>query len=301
MKIVKLLFIGFYLLLVAPVSAQKVSAFLSDSSILLGEQVTLTLQINSPKEKVVFPELKDSIVSKVEILKLGKIDTSADELGFIFSQKISITSFDSGLYVLPSMSFKIGDSTLFSSPIVLAVEPPKIDLAKNIKDIAPILEAPLTWKEILAMAGKWLAIILILALLIWLGYKWYHKYQLNKQIPVPVVPDRPFMEVLWEKIAALENAKLWQTGKIKDHHSQASELLRSYLEYRYRIKALENTTSQILQQLRAMQLEKASYEKIKQSLLFADQVKFAKAQGIQEQHERVLQDLKEIIKQNIEQ
>ena len=277
------------------VFGQKAELFLNDSSILLGEPVFLTLRVISTNEKVVLPIFIDSIVSKVELLKVDKIDTSSNENGWIFTQKFTITSFDSGTYILPKQKILIGDLTVYTNSLSLNVNTIKVDLAKNIKDIAPILDQPLTLKEILKIVLKWSIIIVAILLIMYIVNKFYLKYKNSKIIPEIEVKQRPFMEVFWEKLKELEGANYWQKGNVKEHHSKATELMRSYLEYRFNINALENTTSNILVQLRGMQIDKMVYEKIKQSLLFADMVKFAKVQGIKEQHEKVISNLKELV------
>ena len=180
------------------VFGQKAELFLNDSSILLGEPVFLTLRVISPNEKVVLPIFIDSIVSKVELLKVDKIDTSSNENGWIFTQKFTITSFDSGTYILRKQKILIGDLTVYTNSLSLNVNTIKVDLAKNIKDIAPILDQPLTLKEILKIVLKWSLIIVAILLIMYIVNKFYLKYKNSKIIPEIEVKQRPFMEVFLE-------------------------------------------------------------------------------------------------------
>ena len=55
--------------------------------------------------------------------------------------------------------------------------------------------------------------------------------------------------VALNNLAALDKKELWQTGEIKAYHSEISEILRSYLENRFQILALELPTFEIIKNL----------------------------------------------------
>lgn len=77
---------------------------------------------------------------------------------------------------------------------------------------------------------------------------------------------------------------------MKEYHSELTYILREYLESRYGIQALEQTTSEILEQLREADFDKSHSVNLASLLQTADLVKFAKAQPPVEFHEQAMLD-----------
>jgi len=65
-------------------------------------------------------------------------------------------------------------------------------------------------------------------------------------------PPRPAHEIAFEQLALLKEKKLWQQGLIKQYYSEATEIFRRYLENRYAMQAMEETTDEILAGLRKL-------------------------------------------------
>ncbi len=64
-----------------------------------------------------------------------------------------------------------------------------------------------------------------------------------------------------------------------------SDTLREYLENRYHINALEQTSDEIFAGLRSAQISADAREKLRRTLLLADLVKFAKEKPLPEDNE----------------
>jgi hypothetical protein len=78
---------------------------------------------------------------------------------------------------------------------------------------------------------------------------------------------------------------MWQEGKIKDYHSGISDILRVYIEERYSINAPEMTTDEIMYAMRRTVVPENLKEKLRQILVLADLVKFAKENPVPHEHE----------------
>jgi hypothetical protein len=74
----------------------------------------------------------------------------------------------------------------------------------------------------------------------------------------------------------LQEKKLWQSGKLTLHYTGLSEIIRRYLEGRYRFPALEMGTWDIKQVLPDHIDKDALLSKIEEWMESADLVKFAK-------------------------
>ena len=90
--------------------------------------------------------------------------------------------------------------------------------------------------------------------------------------PKPKLPPHRIALDAFEK---LKNEKLWQQGRIKDYHSEISDILRVYIEGTYNIAAMEMTTWEIIRSFAGAKIEQANLEKLRQILEMADLVKFA--------------------------
>jgi hypothetical protein len=69
-------------------------------------------------------------------------------------------------------------------------------------------------------------------------------------------------------------------------------IIRTYLEARYGIPALENTTEEILSALRSKWLTSSNNKLLMEILTLADLVKFARAEPSSEVHSSTLQQAK---------
>jgi hypothetical protein len=75
----------------------------------------------------------------------------------------------------------------------------------------------------------------------------------------------------------LDKKQLYQSGKLKQYHSEISEILRTYLEERFRILALELPTFDILINLTKKGLAKEDLQTLATILQRADLAKYAKS------------------------
>lgn len=268
----------------------KVEAKLDKSSIALGDQTVLRLTARMPvAEQIGFPALNDTISSKIQIVEIGKTDTlkAADDPAFqVISRAYVITSFDAGIQVIPSFTFK-GKSADFSTvSLPLEVKSVKVDTTKAIFDIKQPLTVSYTFIDWLRDNWHWVVFAFV-CLFMLLGI-WYYFVKMRKAKPVPEVQkkaDVPPHVMAIEKLKALRNKKLWQQDAVKQYHSELSDVIREYLEKRYGINALEQTSDEILWGLKSLEVKDDNERMLRQVLLLADLVKFAKASPLNTENE----------------
>ena len=92
----------------------------------------------------------------------------------------------------------------------------------------------------------------------------------------PEPPPRPPHEVALEALARLEASPLLERGEVKEYHIRASEIIRTYLEARFHLPALEMTTRFIKLGLERVGLGGEVVEGFGDFLNRCDMVKFAK-------------------------
>lgn len=270
----------FLFLLPFGLAGQQVNASLEPEKILMGEHVTLTFDLEIPAEVTLqMPVFNEMINEKIEILDHGSTDTLSSEVeGFTrLSRKLRVTSWEEGFHAIAPVEFLLlqnGDTLLLESePLLLEVEAFSVEEHTDLKDIKGILSAPITLAEL----KYYILGIVLLVILIWLAIRYWKRRE-----------KKPEPESIWEKpeipahiaaISSLEKLKaqkLWQQGKVKAYHIQLTDIVRRYLEKRFKITALEMTTAEIMQAMRNKAEMKENSDNLREMLTLADLVKFAK-------------------------
>ncbi|MGB0863451.1 MAG: hypothetical protein ACPG19_06830 [Saprospiraceae bacterium] len=270
----------------------RFEAKLDSSHILIGDQTKLHLKITqNPNWKIVFPtsiELGDS----VEILDESLFDTLSTTPKLVIQKDLTITSFDSGLIRVPPIAVQYitpDDGTLkttYSRPVFLNVAMVALSDSSKIKPIKAILGEDATWEDYIPYLITVAAIGLIIFLI------WFLINRGSKQEDAPLPPPiiRLPHEVALENLVNLKQKELWQKGDIKAYQSQLTDIVRTYIEGRYKIPARESTTFEILHFLKDKGISTNLKTKIREMLEVADLVKFAKASPPVNINEKLMED-----------
>ncbi len=274
----------------------KWSASQDSSTIRIGEQTVIRLKLQSDgKQKlknITWPVLRDSIMKGVQIVRVSKIDTlRADSglknQGLTQVQRITITSFDSGYYAIPPFRLIVdGDSSkaLLTDPLLLNVQGMRVDTTLAIKDIKQPLEEPFDWHEVIPWI-KWVAAGLALLIAAVLLVRYFRKKPALLKREVKAIPAHI---VALENLEKLREKKLWQNNKLKPYHSELTDILRLYIEQRFGINALEQTSDEIMTSFKSVAVGMESKARLSQIFRLADLVKFAKQHALPNENEMSL-------------
>jgi hypothetical protein len=178
-----------------------------------------------------------------------------------------------------------------------------MDTTIQINDIKEPYKAPIWWWGILRWVLLALGILLLLAL-IGLGVFYWVKYLAAKEagkkfvIKEKPVPLRPADVVALEKLDAIRQSKVWQQGKVKEYHTELTDVVREYIERRFGVNSVEQTTDETLRAMRPLlQERKDLYEQLRKMLTLADLIKFAKWTASPDEHEISLRDAYTLVKE----
>ena len=258
----------FFFVLTLNLFSQSAKYLVDKDSILIGQQIRFTVELTDFELTNNFPVFNDSIVKGIEIIEKLEIDTIINKDIYSLKQEYVITSWDSGSYYIPP--FKINNQ-ISTNALLINVFSVLIDQKAEIKDI----KEPLNPEYVLADFLVWILIALLLVLTIYLFKKFYKKKSNQQEIKEvrKIIP--PHLLAL-EELAKIENKELWQSGKIKEYHSEISESLRKYIENRYNFIALELTTYEILDRIKN-NISVEIFNELKKILEVSDLAKFAKS------------------------
>lgn len=261
-------------------SPYSVKTSLSKDAILIGDRVGLTISVLVPEScKVTFPALSDSLMKGIELVNKPTFETvKLKDKKNEQILKLLITSFDSGSYQLPEFKIAVNDGsktdTVLSKPIALVVNTiPRDKAVKDIIDIKPPIDEPITFKEVAPFAfGGIILAALIFLLVIYLKRRRENRPFSFLQKPV----DPPYVIALRE-LEKIKQEKLYASENHKYYYTRLIDTLRIYIEGRFEVNAMEQTTDEILFGLKGVGFPiDEHYQKLQETLTLADLVKFAK-------------------------
>ena len=257
--------------------SEEFSAKSDKYSATIGDRVCITLTAQS-SDKIIFPMIPDSLSESYKLISKSLIDTVRSGSSVTLSQKLYITSFDSGQVIIPAFTFFTisGSATVphYSNSVSISFASPDISAMTDILDAKSIVPELSVWTDYwhwyLAGIG---AIVLALGV-----YRFY-----KKRKEVPVASDAPKFELpkmsaeewLTQEVLALRTKELWHAGFQKLHFSSLSDAVRRYLELKYKVSAMELTTAEIETLIRDF-TSPDQFDIIIELLRSADLVKFAK-------------------------
>lgn len=284
----------FYFLL-THIAAQSVSASLDRDKILLGEQVTLQLNLSNLNSATSFiaswPQLKDTL-NHLEIINRTGIDTiNVNELNS-YHQNFIITGFDSGKWQLGPFDFIIQDRTSgkqikISSPAVyLTVLPVDVSSLKNyhpIKDIIEV-ETSFNWLPVIIAAAA-----LVMAVIIFILIK-KRKKKITEAPPKPVLQGTPLERAI-QRLQQLSAQSLHTNAEIKKFHSDIDLICRQYVEEIMHIKAMQATTSELFSRMSVYMQDADLRGKMRDIFDLNASVKFAKYFPVEEESKNMLKEV----------
>ena len=277
-----------------PVQAQDsgLQSRISRDSILIGDQIEWSLDFQlAPGEAARISKPGQEPVPGVEALGDIVLDTLSTKNGTLdLRGHVTLTSFDSGSYVLPPLYVLMAradgsvDTLEYAGPR-LAVNTIPIDTATfQPYDIKGQIRYPLTFKEVI----PWVGLALLVTALVWLLIRWIRLRRQNRDFfGKPVVKDPPHIVAL-RSLEKTRSQKLWQAGKQKQFYTQVTDALRQYIADRYGVAALEQTSAEMFRDLQDKDIDSALTEKLKELFTTADFVKFAKHNASDEENENAI-------------
>lgn len=285
---------------VAQTERPTITSHLSADTVMIGDRVTLTVEVEKDvMQYIIFPSFgfkatdgAEQSEPSIEVIHDFAPDTLSQEGRRVrLRKRYEMAVFDEGIYRMGKAQVLLIDKNLVDTLFAereenLFVDTFQIDSTMTtVRDLKPQMTLKLRFAEFGGYLGIALATALLLAGAIYLLVRYLHKR--GKRIsdlfkPAPPVPAHI---VAIEALEKLHNEKLWQNDKHKLYYSGLSDILRTYLAGRFEVGAMEMTTDEIDDALRAVEIEQKQKMNLLSVLRDADLVKFAKATPEAEENE----------------
>ena len=254
-------------------------------SVLIADQVRYGFDLQQVEEgtRFGFPQIKDTLMTNIRIVENWTLDTlkvkkQKNGLPRLLNLRagITVTSFDEGIYILPPLAVQrlskdgVVDTLVFE-PQRLEIKTMPVDTATfQPHDIKCQMTYPVTFKEVAPWCCGALALAGLIALVVWLIMKYNRRND-----PEYVHKDPPHIVAL-RKLDKYRGNAMWVPEKQKGFYSGITDALREYISERYGISAMEMTTAEIFEDMKATDAPKDLLGELKELFERADFVKFAK-------------------------
>jgi hypothetical protein len=269
-------------------SSTKATVRMDATHIMVGDQARLFIEVqkSNKQDKLLWATIPDTF-NHLEVVEKGKIDTVIKGDVTVYTQRLLISGFDSGLFTIPSFVFnadpKVDDTTFWikTDTLKLLVQTVPVDTSKPFAGIKGIMLVKSNWWRdyMWYIIGGGVLLLIIIGIVI---------YFARRKKPEPEPQPLTFDETLYEKtmrlLNELEKQELWQNGKIKEYYTQLTDIVRVYIEERFNTPAMELTTDELLHKARRRADMQPYYELLGNVLRAADLAKFAKAEPLPEEH-----------------
>lgn len=292
-KILKILVI--ILILASSIEAQEISASLNKKQYQIGDYIHYTAKIASVKKLAnIHPAFTDTLKTAEIIAQLPLKEDEEDGKN-IYLIKMILAKYDSGEVKVPQLALSFNfendkeQRKLTANEVSAQVYPVTVDTAAGIKDVKEPVETPWNWKLIALiwlMAG---AVLTAIILYIFLKKKRALAGKLEAEIIL--LPH----EKAFNRLTLLENKKLWQSGQIKEYHTEITEIIRKYFAEHFGFPALELTSGEAIDYLRENKEAHIILDETAGFLANADMVKFAKFVPMNEVNEEMMKQARKIV------
>lgn len=255
----------------------EVTASVDKSVITVGDLINYTLTIDRKKTLNIREPQPGEKIGAFEIKEYQKLPPKEQGERIVEQFEFTITTYDTGTYMIPPYPVGYLPSDTSTNYEIITAEPLEITVESvlesgdaELQDIRPPMGFP---------GPNWLAWTLggvLLLLIAGAIYLWLRKKKSGGKPIFRKEVIRPAHEIAQEELQQLLDSDLLSRGKYKHFYSILSDILRRYIEGRFFIRALEETTSELHQSLINVDVPESQAALALRVLSDCDMVKFAK-------------------------
>ncbi|MBS1920261.1 MAG: hypothetical protein JST17_08410 [Bacteroidetes bacterium] len=258
----------------------SVNASVDKSKILIGERIHLLLEASFPSGSAVHFFSVDSIPHFVITMR-QKVDTEKMKDRISLKQQLQLTSFDSGHWMISPF---VLDKKNKTSSIPVDVVFSDFDPSKDYHDIKGIIEVPAEKNQ------NWWVLPAIISVLVIGAMIWLLKKKKSPKENSALIKVDAYKEAM-QQLQQVQK----KTDHVKQYYSTLTDIFRLYIFRKKGVLSLQETTDDLIAQLRRLNLDKELFSQLFQSLQLSDSVKFAKFIPTEQDNKIVFETIKKSI------
>jgi hypothetical protein len=260
-----------------PESLINVNTTVDKAKITIGDKIKYKIIVAFPEEiEVMPPEIKDKI-GEFTTVDSG-VEKSENEDGRIRLERWYILEmFTAGSYIIPGVSVKhkrkdeekIREAK--TSEIFIEVVSILDENASDIRDIKPPISLNKNYYRLYLIIAITLGVLgIVVAIILFFNRRKHREISFARE-PLPA------HEIAYNELENLKAMNLISKGRIKEYYYGLSNIVRHYIENRFRLMAPERTTEEFLAEMASTdKLEEKHKQLIRNFLEHCDLVKYAK-------------------------
>ncbi len=256
-------------------SAQAVRTAINTNDILIGEQVKFEIKINLANSSYrIDIDIPDS-VPHFEIIDQNKYDTTDATGVYTLRQSIVFTSFDSGVWKIPSFPVSISfpnkaTQKFLSDSFLVRVGYSPADSTDQLRDIKPVM-------EVFVIDRQWMYIAAGIILALILAYFVYRYFKTRKKKAPPLfnTAQSAYDEAM-KALQKMQKELPADAASQKTYYLSLSDVFKKYYSRKANRNMMSITTGDLLLQLQQQAKDAQVVSGAAEALRCGDAVKFAK-------------------------
>lgn len=215
-------------------------------------------------------------------------------------------AFNPGPQTIPPLTyFAIVDGEIDSvktDPLIIKVMAVDVDSLATIHFDTPVMTTERHWVDYIPDVVAdywwvWLIVVLVVAAALIVWWLIVKKGRLNRVARIFRKPVEPPYDMAIRRLDEIRGQRLALSGNDKHYFTELTDVLRTYLNGRFGIYAMEMTTKQILAAMAANPETAPFCESIAPVLALADSVKFAKLSTTPDENTAAYRDVRTMVEQ----
>ncbi len=257
-------------------SIVKVNANVDNAKVTIGDKIKYKITVNFPEEiEVLFPEIMDEIAG-LTVVDSGNEKLEKDEGRIMQEIWYILETYDTGSYIIPALEIKykkkgeLEDEIVKTPEVFIEVVSILDEKASDIRDIKPPVVINKNYYRLYVIIAIAFGILALAAIVLHFLYR--RKHRKIEFVPEPL----PAHKIAYSELEKLKALNLISKGLVKEYYYRLSNIVRHYIENRFKLMAPERTTEEFLTEMTTTyKLEEMHKKLIRNFLEHCDMVKFA--------------------------